>query len=136
MREAPKMAAHYRNHCSRIDQIVSSPANRAKATALQFSKEFGLQDEQFILNRDIYEAHPDTLMKIISNFESHWNHVILFGHNPGISYLISLLTSELINVPTCSIAEISLHIEDWTHVTEGIGNLDHYDFPKNHLEMQ
>jgi len=129
--DAPQMAGRIRSSKLTIDQIVSSPALRAITTAETFSEVLDIPFENILQNKAIYEADPETLMRIVSKFESSWNTVIMFGHNPGLSYLVGLLTGELYDKVTCSISEIDLHIEDWAHCTAGIGSLTSYDFPKN-----
>ncbi len=129
--DAPKMAGRIRSSKLTIDQIVSSPALRAITTAEMFSEVFDIPFENILQNKAVYEADPETLMRIVSKFESSWNTVIMFGHNPGLSYLVGLLTGELYDKVTCSISEIDIHIDDWSHCTAGIGSLISYDFPKN-----
>lgn len=129
--DAPKMAERIRSSKLTIDQIVSSPALRAITTAETFSVVLDIPFENILQNKDIYEADPETLMRIVSKFEPSWNTVIMFGHNPGLSYLVGLLTGELYDKVTCSISEIDIHIDDWAHCTAGIGSLISYDFPKN-----
>ncbi len=129
--DAPKMAGRIRSSKLTIDQIVSSPALRAITTAEMFSEVFDIPFENILQNKAVYEADTETLMRIVSKFESSWNTVIMFGHNPGLSYLVGLLTGELYDKVTCSISEIDIHIDDWSHCTAGIGSLISYDFPKN-----
>jgi len=129
--DAPKMAGRIRSSKLTIDQIVSSPALRAITTAEMFSEVFDIPFENILQNKAVYEADPETLMRIVSKFESSWNTVIMFGHNPGLSYLVGLLTGELYDKVTCSISEIDIHIDDWSHCTAGTGSLISYDFPKN-----
>ena len=129
--DAPQMAGRILSSKLSIDQIVSSPALRAITTAETFSEVLDIPFDSILQNQSIYEAIPETLMHIVSNFESSWNTVILFGHNPGLSYLVGLLTGELYDKVTCSISEIDIHIDDWAHCTAGIGSLISYDFPKN-----
>lgn len=114
-----------------IDQIVSSPALRAISTAEIFFKVLDIPFENISQNKDVYEADPEKLMRIISEFESSWNNVIIFGHNPGLSYFVGLLTGELFDKDTCSISEIAIHSDDWAHCTAGIGSLISCDFPMN-----
>ncbi len=136
LRDAPLMANYYRNHAKTIDQIVSSSALRAKTTAVIFAKAFEIPEDVILMEERIYEASAEELFNIISGFKEEWNHVIMVGHNPGFSYLVGLLTSELSDKPTCCISEIELNVSDWRHVSSGVGQLVHYDFPKNYPEMQ
>ncbi|MFK7756215.1 MAG: histidine phosphatase family protein [Flavobacteriales bacterium] len=136
LRDAPAMAKYYKETSVTPDVIVSSPALRAQTTALFFLEEFNITPEHFILESAIYEASPDTLMEIISKFHKEWNHVLMFGHNPGFSYLANELTLENYNKVTCSISEIELYVEDWNLVSRGTGKMTYSDYPKTHPELQ
>ena len=135
-RDAPVMADYFSKRCNVVSKIVSSPAMRAKTTAEIFAKCFQISENQIQFEKGIYEASADKLIRIISEFNPEWEQVVMFGHNPGFSYLASLLTSELYSKPTCSISEIELHIENWNEIMEGMGTLKNYDFPKKHSELQ
>ncbi len=114
-----------------VDGIISSPALRAITTAKCFATQLEIPINSIKEERKIYEASPDTLMELLQELDNTLEKVILFGHNPGLSYLTGLLTGELYDKVTCSISEIELHIEEWSSCSVGIGSLISYDYPKN-----
>ena len=66
--DAPQMAGRILSSKLSIDQIVSSPALRAITTAETFSKVLDIPFDSILQNQSIYEAIPETLMHIVSNF--------------------------------------------------------------------
>jgi phosphohistidine phosphatase len=134
LRDAPFMAQIFSEREKSIDAIVSSPANRAITTAKHFSAAMGWLESRIKQNESIYGASASSLMDIISGFDDDWNRVIMFGHNPGFSYLVHELSGEYFEMPTCGIAKITFDAETWVEVIGSVGKLEFTDWPKNHLE--
>ncbi|MGV3687241.1 MAG: SixA phosphatase family protein [Daejeonella sp.] len=129
---APEMARRLVKKNIIPEQIVSSSAVRAIATARYFAKELGIEESAIIQNREIYEAFPHELMSIINSLDNIYSFTALFGHNPGITNLVtSLCNKDLYNIPTCGVALIRFPFDDWKMVSAGTGELAFYDYPKN-----
>ena len=112
--------------------IISSPALRAVSTANLIVKEWDISEKVIKLNKSIYEASCDRLLKIINNFENENDFVTLFGHNNGITDLAVYLTdADIFNIPTCGMVMISFPFEDWKMVSKNTGEVEFYDYPKN-----
>ena len=65
IRDAPFMGKVLAGKEEKIDQLVSSPANRAMTTSKYFAESLDFDPDKIIYNKDIYEAHSNTLMDII-----------------------------------------------------------------------
>lgn len=111
-----------RKKALRIDLMLSSPANRAKQTALDVRKSAVLDCEIKYEDR-IYEASPQTLQQIVSAVAEKYQSVMIVGHNPGIEGLIRLLTGEILPMPTAATAIIDLEIANWHELEENCGVL-------------
>lgn len=133
VRNAPFMADQFVERGLSADFILSSPANRALTTAGYFKRRLGLSDNQFDTERRIYEADSKRLLEIVRGLDNHHQSVMLFGHNPGVSALVNVLTDELVMMSTCAIAEIEVPFDDWTLVSESTCNLLSFDFPKRYV---
>lgn len=133
-RDAPFMAQIFSEREKSVDAIVSSPANRAITTARQFAAAIGWLESRIQQHEAIYGASTTSLMDVISGFDNDWNRVIIFGHNPGFSYLVQELSGEYFEMPTCGIAKITFDVDSWVEVVGSVGNLEYTDVPKNHLE--
>ncbi|TAF74458.1 MAG: histidine phosphatase family protein [Bacteroidetes bacterium] len=129
--DAPRMGNLLAEKNITFDAIVSSPAERAKLTAQYFCEQLKVDFDKIIYNENIYEASTRVLMNEICAFDDKFNNIIVFGHNPGMSYLAEYLTKELIgDIPTCAILTIDLQVETWAETSQGLGKLVSFDFPK------
>lgn len=131
-RDAPLMARRVLKLPPRPDALVSSPATRALTTARLFAEEMGIATQDVAVNARIYDASPDTLLKVVRGLDDGARHVALFGHNPGVSELSHLLaTCSFDELPTCAAARFELAVKSWSDVGPGAGKLVHYMFPKD-----
>lgn len=90
--------------------VISSTASRAAETAEIFCTilEYPLSKIQWEPN--IYEAHYLIILKRINDVSSQYNRLLLFGHNPGLSDLISYISDEYVNLKTSHVG--CLELED------------------------
>lgn len=136
LRDAPFMAKAFSSRVSEPVSIISSPAMRAKTTALEFARSLNISENQIQFKEEVYHAHHDMLLDVINSLSDDIQHAIIFGHNPGLSDLATLLSNDVFNLPTCAIVELEFEIESWSMMSLGIGSIVNYDFPKKHLELQ
>lgn len=132
-RDAPFMAKRMAESDHQVDAIVTSPAKRAKTTALAYKNELQLPDDRFIEAEVVYEADVKDLMNLINSFDDQWKCVILFGHNPGFSYLIQYLSGSMLHMPTNGVGTLEMEIDSWEHAGTSCATLVDFDFPKKHL---
>src|SRR5882757_4023814 len=89
LRDAPTMARRFVAGLAREPatalRLVSSPARRALTTAQLFADTLGIARRELVLEPRIYEAMPGTLLEIVRGFAETDRHVLMFGHNPGLS---------------------------------------------------
>ena len=107
--------------------IITSPALRAKTTAEIFSEHFKLPDAE--VNKSIYEASEETLIKVICLLPEKYDFIALVGHNPGISQVIYYLTGQVKEVHTTTTALIELEIKNWSAVSGNTGTLAYFSWP-------
>jgi len=105
--------------------IISSPALRAKTTANIFSEHLSLPEPH--INKAIYEASNKDLFDIINGLPHKYDFIALSGHNPAIAGILYYLTGQIRDVPPCAVAVIDFEIDNWNLISEGTGNLVHYD---------
>jgi phosphohistidine phosphatase len=108
---------------TQIDLVLSSPAKRAKQTAI-LVKESGEIKCEIQFEDGIYEASVMKLMHIISEIDDKFDSVLLVGHNPGLEELIRVLTAKIQVMPTATLAKIDLEIESWAEIASNCGKLD------------
>ena len=108
--------------------IVTSPALRTKTTAEIFADHLLLPDPE--INKAIYEASQQTLLRVINQLPNQYNFIALVGHNPGISQILYYLTGESREVHTSTVALIEFEIDDWKAISGDTGKLAYYSSPK------
>lgn len=131
-RDAPRMAQLLKDKNLTIDALISSPAERARHTALYFIEQLKRNEDEIILNENLYEASARIWMNEVNELDNNFNTVVMFGHNPGISYFAEYVTkSEIGELPTCAILGIAFETDDWKTVSEDTGKAIFFEYPKN-----
>ena len=103
-----------------IDAIFSSPAKRARQTAILVRAAAQLQ-ANIEYDERIYEASPHRLLEIVSETQDTNASFMLVGHNPGLEGFIKVLTGEIRSMETGTLAVIDLKIEQWSEIKGGSG---------------
>jgi phosphohistidine phosphatase len=100
------------------DLIISSPANRAIETAVNFAEVFDYPVKEIILDEDIYyDFSTEKLMNFIGNSDNKFDNIFIFGHNPSLSYFATyLLKEEKIVLPKTGAVGISFKMEKWKEI--------------------
>jgi phosphohistidine phosphatase len=130
-RNAPQMGKILANHKVAPDLIVSSPARRAKKTAIVLAKELHYPKKKIVYMREIYNAPAEKLIPCIHTFDDRYNRVIIVGHNTGFTTLVNILGDlKIPNVPTCGIVSLAFKIESWKNLRKKEGKLNFFYYPK------
>ncbi len=130
-RDAPHMAKVFCKKNISVDLIVSSTANRALSTANEFAKQLAYNKDQIEREKQLYLAEPNDMMDYVASIDDAINCVMLFGHNPGITWFATILSGHHFeNIPTCGIAAVDLKIDQWSDLKEGKGKLLFFEYPK------
>lgn len=132
-RDAPEMAKRLVQAGLEPTLIVTSPAVRALATATVFARAFGYPAKKIRHADEAYLATPGTLLEIVRRAGGRSSHVMLFGHNPGISQFAALLTGDdsLGEVPTAAVVSLAVDVNSWRDLEPGGAERLLYDFPKS-----
>lgn len=128
---APKVGLWLANKGVKPDAVYSSTATRAHHTAELVVEQLGLDKKEIILEESIYEASPRNLLAFINGLKNKDNFVIVFGHNPGFTYIAEYLSGAVVeNIPTCGCVLIKFDLEDWALVSKDTGTLVWEYFPE------
>jgi phosphohistidine phosphatase len=114
--EAREMAARLMRRDLVPDLILASPAERSWATATIVAGICELDGKQVSAVRELYLATPETIWRVLTSRDLGVGHVLVCGHNPGLSRIASRLgpkpqTREL---PTAGLATALWHRAAWT----------------------
>lgn len=132
-RDAPFMGRVLNELGIRPDLILSSPANRAITLARVLAKEIDYPLEDLRSDERIYLGTTDDLLQVIRATEDSVAHLMLVGHNPGLTMLSnSLSDTHLDNIPTSGIAVVEFPVDTWQAIRAQSGTLRQFEFPKKY----
>ena len=94
--------------------IFCSSATRAKTTAGLVAEGCGFNPDGLDVTSNLYLATPDTYLEYVRFHADGEGHVMVVGHNPGLEGLVHVLTGRDEHLPTASLAEVRLEIDDWS----------------------
>lgn len=130
-RDAPQMALRLREAGLQPDRLLSSPALRAISTARIFAEQLGIALDEIQLDSRIYDASLATLIEVLRGSSAGATHLMMFGHNPGFSDLVSLLSEPFEELPTCAVVVLDLDLRRWSAVGPRCGRVRQYLYPKD-----
>lgn len=114
------------------DCVVSSPARRAKRTAVYMARGTGYRKKDIRYDEGLYLGSLRYHLTLLEELFEGANVVFLVGHNHTITELAEFLTGEYLgNVPTCGIVGIEYPQENGFTPAAGRGRLLFFDYPKN-----
>jgi phosphohistidine phosphatase len=131
-RDAPIMGQRLADRGVSPELIVSSPATRAMVTAETIALEIDYPIEDIVVDERIYMADVRNWLAVIRSLDDTLVHVMLFGHNPGLTDLVNTLSpSQTINnVPTCGVVELDFETDTWASVGDVKPTRMDFDYPK------
>jgi len=121
-KEAEQMAELAHALGVRADYIVSSPAVRAISTAKEFARSLGYPLQKIRHDDRIYLAERTTQASILKASPPSARHVLIVGHNPGISRLAAWLTGDdaLGDLQTAALCTVKADIAEWPALGAGL----------------
>lgn len=124
-----KMGAWIRQRKLVPDTILSSPAERARATTITACKAMGLPLKSVYWDERMYMASLEDLLAALATCPKSARRVMVVGHNPGLEELVDFLTGGRVDtpadgkvLPTSALAELEM-IEDWRNLDQGCASL-------------
>jgi phosphohistidine phosphatase len=128
--DATTMARRLRDKDLTPTLIVSSPAVRAITTAQLFAREFGIGSRSIIEDERLYLASPKAMLESVRAHGADTPHLMIVGHNPGITEFADRLSAErsLDNMPTCAAYTLEFDIKDWNELEWGTGMNAEFDY--------
>ncbi|MCW5520788.1 histidine phosphatase family protein [Aureitalea sp. L0-47] len=101
-------------------KIISSDAKRAQTTARYFQKAFGVKDEDFVLDHELYDFSGQSVMEIIKGLDNDLKRVMIVGHNHAFTSIVNMLGNEYIdNLPTSGFVIIEFDTTSWSEINTG-----------------
>ncbi len=122
-----------------FDKILASPAVRVVETLAEIDEGYGKPIKAEFDER-LYLAPLSALLEAIRETDDEAERLLIVGHNPGLELLALHLSRSdgagrrdqvEIKYPTATLAEISLPVESWSEVTEGVGTIGRFIRPRD-----
>jgi len=131
-RDAPEMARRLLKRKQEIDAFISSPAKRAKKTALLFAEEFKFDKDKVKFHDYLYHPSRENLLRAIESAPDKADNIAIFSHNPGITAFVNELTETKVDdMPTCAIFAVSADIKRWKDFQNAARKFLYFDYPKS-----
>jgi phosphohistidine phosphatase len=112
--EAKSMAVVLKQKGINPQHLISSTATRAFTTATYFANEFEMPIADIEKQGYLYNAPEENYFEVIKNASDDFNCVAVFGHNPGITYFVNMLTNkQIIEMPTCGVFVVQIDCKSW-----------------------
>ncbi|HYG19515.1 MAG TPA: histidine phosphatase family protein [Ohtaekwangia sp.] len=128
--EAMMLGAHLQKRGAMIDVILSSTAERAKATANLVGEMLKFDMEKIFLHEELFDASTRTFFQFLSQLSDDYQSVMCVGHNPAISYVAEYLTrAEIGDIFPTGLAVIQCNVQSWKELSQGTGELTDYIHP-------
>jgi len=114
------------------DLLISSPANRAIATAKLFANRFNITQNNILKLDQLYNSlSTQEFLELLQHNAGHHDRVWVFGHNPDIaSWAFKLLDENYRHVPTGTAIGIEFDVNNWSDIDARSGKLSFYVYPK------
>lgn len=113
------------------DRFVTSEAPRAYKTAEIIAGQLHFEISDIIATRDLYDGGPQAYLSIVNTTPEENKWLILFGHNPDITYFCEYLSgSHIDSMKKCGIVIIEFDNQKWEEISANTGNLVYYITPK------
>jgi phosphohistidine phosphatase len=103
------------------DILIASPARRALQTAEILARELQITERHVRHDDVLYLATPDALLKVIHATGPRIEHLLIIGHNPGVSALANALApqAKLGEFATAAACTMDFDVRTWPAVSVG-----------------
>lgn len=121
---AAELMGRFLSHIDQVpDQVVSSTAIRARSTA-ELGIEAGQWNSPALYTEALYGASVGSVLELLRQIDDSVARVLLVGHQPTWSELISELTGgATCRFPTAALARVDFKVGRWDEVQAGNGTL-------------
>ena len=131
-KDAPEIARRLVERDATPTLILSSPARRAIETAKLVARVFGIPESAIVQDERLYLAAPKAMLEVVQERGGTTDHVMVVGHNPGITEFADRLSAErsLDNMPTCSAYTLEFELADWRELEWATGTDAEFEYPQ------
>ncbi len=137
IKEATEMGARLVHRNLIPDLVLVSPAERTWATAAIIAGACELDGKQVQCARELYLATAQTTWRLLVRRDWAVGHVLVCGHNPGLSQVASRLgpTPQTRELPTGGLATALWHHGAWTSIEPETASHCELDDPERMADL-
>ncbi|HAH53863.1 MAG TPA: histidine phosphatase family protein [Flavobacterium sp.] len=118
--DADRVSTEFKKYLPTSFVVFSSPAKRARETALIFAKNLLYPLESIIFSDNLYTFDENKLEKTIQLISNDYENVILLGHNDAITNFVNKFGTIFIdNVPTAGLIWLQFESDHWEKIQKG-----------------
>lgn len=129
-REVATMSRRLSQRHEKPDLIISSPAVRALATAKVIAEGLDYKLKGIVIDERLYAATAHALIGVIEGLDDKLKCVMLVGHNPEFTDLARHFSNEIMQMPTCAIADFAFDAKSWSGIGQVTPVKTNFDSPK------
>ena len=131
-RDAPLMGSRFMARDEALDQLITSPATRARSTAELFAEACGFPRQKIAEEADLYFTSTRSIVDLIVKQDKETQSLMLVFHNPDITYFANSIdtSQQIVNVPTCGLIKLTCDIQNWRDWSVSSTRFNYFDYPK------
>ena len=135
--EALEMARRFQERGLVPDLIIASAATRTRETAEAFAKVLGVAARLLQADDALYLAEGDYILGAIRAVGPRVGHLMVIGHNPGISAAAISLAPEAItnDLPTCGTLTMTVSCATWNLIDRRCVRDSERDSPRKFFDF-
>jgi phosphohistidine phosphatase len=135
--EALEMARRFQERGLVPDLILTSAATRTRETAEAFAKVFGVAPRLLQADDGLYLAEGDLILTTIRGVGPRVGHLMVIGHNPGISAAAISLAPEAISndLPPCGTLTMNVSCATWNLIDRRCVRDSERDSPRKFFDF-
>ena len=113
------------------DLFISSSAVRAYETAKLIAEGIGYDPDKIVKSNAIYHAGVDEIYDELFSVDNNVDSVMLFGHNPTLTYFANIFVKdEIDNLPTSGVVSVEFKTNSWETIANAKFKVSFVVFPR------
>lgn len=127
--DASLVSKAFSNKKISIDNVFSSPANRAYSTCEIFIKNLNMRTDMVHIVDDLYDFGGHKVIHFVKSLNQYSQNVMIFGHNHAFTSICNIFGHVFIdNLPTSGLVVLDFEVNSWHDIHKG--NTRFTIFPK------
>ncbi len=131
LRDCGRMPALISESIPQPQILLSSDALRARMTSEAIAEGYEVPEDEIEYKPCLYLASIELLKDYLSVQDDAVGHIMLVGHNPGLTDLYNFLCPQTVDdLPTFGVADLQLSIDSWGGLQADCATLEKFLKPK------